>query len=304
MVKKYGRRWLLTALIAVPLLAVGWLAFFYTEVGMANEIGEGARETHLTEDDYSTIPQSVIDDATVLAREMVGDSQDKLQDFVDQLLASYIKARESDVVVVFNSGGWGWNLLEDTPGWNSIVEGIKTELDEFGYRPLVLNYQRTSHTLRSCFKEFLELLSRSPSKGKELARRVDFLTSHLPEVKVIVAGESTGTVVTDSSMKILRDNPQVYSIQTGAPFWHKPNLCERTLLLNSNGKTIDTFSYGKVTAVLGATIKGMFGLMPTEENPGTILSWLRAPGHDYSWQYPRVCSEVTRFLEQNFKGKK
>ena len=168
----------------------------------------------------------------------------------------------------------------------------------------MLNYQRTSKGLRGCFREFTEVLNHSPSKAKELAERVEFLTRHIPDLKVIVAGESTGTVVTDSTMNILRDNSQVYSIQTGTPFWHQPTLSDRTLLMNSNGTTVDTFSYGKVSSVLWATVKGWFGLSSPEENPGTILSWLRAPDHDYSWQYPGVCAEVTQFLEKNFKAGK
>jgi len=65
-------------------------------------------------------------------------------------------------------------------------------------------------------------------------------------IRVIVAGESTGTVVADGAMSILRDNPRVYSIQTGTPFWHRPLSLDRTLLMNSNGKTIDTFSHGNI----------------------------------------------------------
>jgi hypothetical protein len=300
MIKKAGRFWILAALIAIALFALVWVFFFYTEVGMAKAIGEGAQEIRLTEQDYATIPPSVVEDATKLAGEIVGGSQEKLQVFVDQLLTAYMEARDRDVVVVFNSGGWGWNLLDETPGWASIIDGIKSELDSFGYRSLVLSYQRTSKGLRGCIREFIEVLSHSPSKARELAQRVEFLTSHFPNLKVIVAGESTGTVVTDSTMNILRDNPHVYSIQTGTPFWHNTASSDRTLLMNSNGKTIDTFSYGKVTAMLWATVKGWFGLLEPEENPGTILSWLRAPGHDYSWQYPGVCSEVTKFLEKNF----
>jgi hypothetical protein len=30
------------------------------------------------------------------------------------------------------------------------------------------------------------------------------------------------------------------------------------------------------------------------------LSWLKAPGHDYSWQYPGVSSAVIDFLNKNF----
>jgi len=300
MLKKFGL-WALVVLIVVPLFVFGWLVYFYREVGMANEIGEGSGEINLTEYDYASIPESVVADATELATEIFGDSQDKLQIFVDQLLVTYLEASTSDVVVVFNSGGWGWNKLEDTSGWSSIVDGIEYELESFGYKSIVLNYNRTSRNLVGCFREFVELLSRSPSKSKELATRVEFLTGHVPNLKVIVAGESTGTVLTDSTMNLLRDNEQVYSIQTGAPFWHKPHVSERTLLMNSNGNTIDSFSCGKVSTVFWATIKGWFGLMSPEENPGTILSWLRAPGHDYSWQYPGICSEVTQFLENNFR---
>jgi hypothetical protein len=129
---------------------------------------------------------------------------------------------------------------------------------------------------------------------------VEFLTDHISNLKVIVAGESTGTVITDKTMGFLVDNPRVYSIQTGNPFWHKPSALDRTLLMNSNGKNVDTFSYGNVSAVIWATVKGWFGLLSPEDNPGTILSWLRAPGHDYSWQYPGVASEVVKFLEENF----
>jgi len=76
MVKKVGRWWLLVALMAVLLFATGWLAFFYTEVGMAKEIGVGVQEYRLTERELASIPPSVVDDAAELAKQVFGDSQD------------------------------------------------------------------------------------------------------------------------------------------------------------------------------------------------------------------------------------
>jgi hypothetical protein len=301
MLKKCGGMVVVAALVAVPLIAVVWLSIFYTEVGMAKEVG--FQEPDLPVYEYSTVPQSVIDDATELATELVGHSQDKLQSMVDQLVATYVEARDMDVVVVFNSGGWGWNLTMDTPGWASILDGIKSELENLGYKSLVLNYRRTSGGLRGCMKEFVEVITRYPHKSRELAKRVEFLTDHIPDLKVIVAGESTGTVISDKTMGILKDKPQVYSIQTGTPFWHKPTALDRTLLMNSNGRGIDTFSYGNVPAMIWATIKGWLGLSSPNDNPGDILSWLKAPGHDYSWQYPGVYSEVVNFLTSNFEWK-
>lgn len=304
MFRKLGRRGV-AALMALPLIAIVWLAISYTdytEVVMAKEIG--MQEPALPAYDYSAVPQPVLEDAAALARDLVGKSQDKLQSFIDQLVATYMEARDIDVVIVFNSGGWGWNLTLDTPGWASILDGIKSELDNLGYKSLVLNYRRTSSGLWGCIKEFIEAVARYPHKARELAERVKFLTDHIPSLKVIVTGESTGTVISDKTMGILQDEPQVYSIQTGTPFWHKPTALDRTLLMNSNGRGIDTFSYGNVPAMVWATFKSWFGFSSPNDNPGSILSWLKAPGHDYSWQYPGVYAEVVKFLANNFGWKK
>ena len=302
MVKRAGRLGILVVLVTILLLVIGWTVLSYTEVGMASAIG--IQEPRLSEYEYSEIPPSVVEDATELAREIIGEGKERFQDFLDQVLATYMEARDRDVVVVFNSGGWGWNFLEETQGWASILDGIKSQLESFGYNSLVLNYRRTTSGVRGCIKEFIEEAAHYPSKAKELAKRVEFLTDHIPDLKVIITGESTGTVVTDCTLSLLRDNTRVYSIQTGTPFWHKPKALDRTLLMNSNGKTIDTFSYGNVPAMIWATVKSWFGLSSPEDNPGTILSWLKAPGHDYSWQYPGVCSAVVDFLEENFGAKK
>ena len=147
----------------------------------------------------------------------------------------------------------------------------------------------------------MEVITAYPSKAENLDCRVEFLTTHIPDLKVIVTGESNGTVVSDSAMNILRDNPQVYSIQTGPPFWHKNVMLDRTLVLDSNGMTRDSFSQGDIPAILWASLKALLSLSPAEEeDPGRILYFFRAPGHDYCWQYPGVYSQITNFLEHNF----
>lgn len=269
---------------------------------MAKEIG--FHEPELPKVEYEALPQAVIDDAVELAVEFFGDSKEKIHNFVDQLLATYVEARDTDVVVLFNSGGWGWNLTMETPGWASILDGIRSELENLGYSSVVLNYRRTSSGIRGCLTELVESITRYPHKARELASRVEFLSDHIPDLRIIVTGESTGTVISDKTMGILKDNTRVYSIQTGTPFWHKPTTLDRTLLMNSNGRGIDTFSYGNIPVMLWSTVRGWFGLSPPDENPGNILSWLKAPGHDYSWQYPGVCNEVVGFLEMNFQAKK
>ncbi len=298
MIGKIGKLGILVVLTAVALLAVGLLTLSYSEVGVAAPVGDGGRV--LVDYDLSDVPQSVAEDAARLARELFGDSREKYVAFVDQLLVSYMEAEDKDFVVLFNSGGWGWNLLDKTPGWSSILEGIESELDKLGYETILLNYRRTSETTWGCVKEFVEVATQYPSKAKDLAYRVEFLTAHIPDVRVIITGESNGTLISDSTMKILQDNSQVYSIQTGIPFWYEPVMLERTLVVNSNGTAPDSFSEGDVSTMLWVSLKDWLGFSLEGEDPGTVLSWLRAPGHDYSWQYPEVYSQIVEFLETNF----
>jgi len=302
MVKKAGKLGLavvLAVMLAVlPLLAVVWFTLTDSELGMASIIG--AHESGLYDRDYTYIPQTVIDKAVELAAELVGESQQKLQNIVDQLLSMYIKAQNQDVVVVFNPGGWGWNMTQATNGWGSILDGIKSQLEDEGHKTLILNYRRTSDGISGIFREFVEAATNYPNKVKDLVTRIRFLTESFPDLRVIIAGESTGTVISDIAMGKLKDDSRVYSIQTGTPFWHKPSPIDRTLLMNDNGTTKDTFSYGDIPAMVWATVRSWFGLSSPDDKPGDILFWLKAPGHDYSWQYPGVYDEIVSFINNHF----
>jgi hypothetical protein len=283
---------------AILLFACVLTAFFYTFIGVMDEVGTSGAP--LSTADLSAVPQSVVDDATTLANELFGDYRGKYNVFVNELLALYVEAKDTNVVVLFNPGGWGSTRSEDTTGWASIFDGIRNELQVLGYNTLFVNYQRTEDNLRGAIDEFVELLSIYPTKTDTLARRVEFLTTHIPDLNVIVAGESNGTVISDSVMNQLRYNPRVYSIQTGPPFWYRPLMRERTLVLDSNGTMPDAFSEGEVGVILMESAKSLLGLTPRNEGPGRIFNFLRAPGHDYRWQYPNVYYQITNFLEKNF----
>ena len=294
-IRKLGIAVALTAIFALVIVV---LAVSSSEVGVTCVVGTEGLPPPVY--DLSTVPQSVVDDAASLATELFGDYQEKCDDFANQLLAMYLEAKDKDFVVVFNPGGWGWNLVEASPDWWSILTGIKSELDSSGYSSLLLNYQRTTDNLRGHIDELVEMMTRYPSKAKDLASRVEFLTSHIPDLRVIVTGESNGSIICDSVMNELKDNPRVYSVQTGPPFWHKNIMLDRTLLLTSNGIIPDSFSQGDFLTMIGANLKSLFGLSQPEDDSGKILHFVRAPGHEYKWQYPGVYSEILSFLRQNF----
>ncbi len=291
----------LAVVTAVLLFGAVLVAASYTNVGMTSDISNGGWS--LSTPDLSAVPESVVKDATVLSMELFGDYQEKYGDFTNQLLATYAEAKDKDFVVIFNPGGWGWNVLDSSPGWKSIINGIESELDSLGYDSLLLSYQRTDESVRGVIDEFVEVTSVYPSKAENLACRVEFLTDHIPDLKVIVAGESNGTVISDGAMNILQNNPQVYSIQTGPPFWHKSIKLDRTLVLDNNGRTPDSFSQGDIPTMVWASLKDLVGLPQPEEESGRIMYFVRAPGHDYRWQYPGVYSQITNFMKQNFGRK-
>ena len=55
--------------------------------------------------DFSAVPQSLVEDAERFATGLFGSDKKKSDDFVSQLLATYLVAKGKDVVIIFNSGG-------------------------------------------------------------------------------------------------------------------------------------------------------------------------------------------------------
>ena len=157
---------------------------------------------------------------------------------------------------------------------------------------------------RGRLDEAAEMAICYPGKAAYLASRVEFLTEHVPDIKVILTGESNGTVIADRVMTLLEDNPRVYSIQTGPPFWHNSIRLERSLVLTSNGIIPDSFSQGDLTSMIAANLRALFGFSQATDDSATIFYFIRAPGHVYWWQHPGVSSEITSFLKRNFSIKR
>jgi hypothetical protein len=245
------------------------------------------------------VPPAVVDDANTLAVELFGEPQ-LCQDFAAQQLTLYTEAQDKDFILVFSSGGWGWSLLDESPGWLGIFEGIEAELENLGYSSLGLDYLRTTPTLTGQLDELWEMLVGYPAKAEVLAARINFLTDHLPDVRVILAGESTAAMIIDSAMIKLADNPRVYCIQTGPPFWHETLAEERSLIMMGNGFEVDTLCQGNAFDFLLGCYKKWFGVLKPVSACGTEPHIVVAPGHDYWWQYPEVSSEITQFLIDNF----
>jgi hypothetical protein len=261
-----------------------------------SEVGSG--DTPLSIQDLSLVSQALYDEADELAAELFGNNQQKCQDFTSQLLGMYLAAKDKDVVIINNSGGWGWSSILAFPYGLDFIIGVDAELTEMGYSTLWLDFFRTDKTLNGCLSELMLAPGLYPSKASDLAARVDFLTRHIPGIRIILTGESNGCTICDSAMHILKDNTQVYGIQLGPPFWNNSASSERSLVLRSNGIIPDSFSQGNIFTIIRANLEALFGI--SQEHPGRILLYIGAPGHDYQWQHPGVGSRIIQFLNKYF----
>ena len=244
--------------------------------------------------EISCLPPGVQADILKLAEREYGRNKADAAELASQIAALYLSARDKNVLIIFNPGGWGWATVEQMPLWASILKGMKETLSGLGQRVMVVNYIRTPHSAGGALSEWLALANLSRSKGRELAARVDFLTRHLPGLKVIIAGESNGAARAEDAMDFLRDNPRVFSVQTGTPFWAPSKPFERSLIINHNGAEADSFSNGDVRRWFIANVQALFGRY--KGSRGNVLLYIGAPGHVYNWDYPAVREKIIRFL--------
>jgi len=289
------KRYVVTAISS--LLLILFLIISFSGMAVLSDVQAESIPSIVT--NSGEIPESVVQDAWEIATGIYGQSDDS-EIYFQQLLSAYEASVKNNILIIFNPGGWGTKTLGDSSDWMTIEEGIKTELISAGYKVATLNYLRTTNNLGGQLHEVEEIISGYFSKSKDLAKRVDFLTQHNPDVEVILAGESTGTMICDSTMNLLKENDRVYSIQTGSPFWQKNTIKDRTVVVNDNGLVPDAFSRGDFFTVVKSNINSLLG--NEQQGEGKILNIFSAPGHEYWWQNPNVCSQIKLFLKKYFES--
>ena len=228
-------------------------------------------------------------------------------------------AANSDVIIIFNSGGWGDTPFEKAEDFAPIVEEIQKTLNSYGYDSIVIPYQRTKNTLPGKIASAKDFLNFFNFSSDTLAKDLEFLAESLPDKKIILAGLSAGGALVEETMAKISDyNPpttsfhsslrsewapeaQVYAVAVGIPFWQKTIESENTLLLDNSGK--DTLSAGEIKSLISALVKVPFKWISAKINGDdlTFSQALQAPGHDYLWDSPEVGFQIVTFLENKIR---
>ena len=91
-------------------------------------------------------------------------------DFANQLLDVCVKARGKDFLVVHNPGGWGHAGLNQCLEWErSIVNGIKTAIEEMGYNLSLTQYFRSGIGWKEQMRDLKEQFHFFASKADVMA---------------------------------------------------------------------------------------------------------------------------------------
>jgi hypothetical protein len=276
--------------------------------------GEEASQPAINFESMSPIEKQ----AWEVASEVVGNSQKAQEQFVSQLLDLYYKVKDHNLAIFLTAGGWGKKPLEaDTQGQTWLI-GIESELTKLGYNYYEVEDIRTGKGLLNYFIEFKEQLTHYPTKSKELAAKIDFLTKHISGLKVIITGQSNGAAFAGEVISRLQANPEVYSIQIGIPFWHRVSKTDKSLVIDNNGVGADSLTQRDIGRLIKSNLVRLFIL--NKAPAFTPFDWLvtravlifgpykfglglEAPGHDYMWQYPGVGPVIQDFLVKNFSIK-
>jgi len=210
-------------------------------------------------------------------------------------------SQNTDVIIIFNSGGWGDTPFEEAKDFAPIIEGIQETLEDLGYNSLVIPYKRTKNDFLGKIAGAKDFLSSFKSSSEVLAEKVEFLNKNLPDKKIIIAGLSAGGALVDETLEKVSPQIQVYAIAAGVPFWHDNFESENILLLDNNGK--DSLVKGDIKSLISALVKTPFKWIFSKLNGEnlTFSKALQAPGHEYSWSSPEVRAQIVFFLEDKLR---
>lgn len=209
------------------------------------------------------------------------------------------KAKDSDIIIFFNSGGWGNTPFEKAEDFSPIVKEIQKTFNDWGYNSVIIPYNRTKDGFLGKIAGAKDFLNSFNSSSSILADEIEFLVQNLPDKKIVIAGLSAGgAFVTKTYEKVSeRTKDSILAITAGTPFWIKSSDSENVLNLNNAGK--DSLAKGEIKTLLLSLLEPPLKWLSARIS-GQNLSLSRLTnqfvGHTYNWD--TTASEITSFLAQ------
>jgi hypothetical protein len=197
--------------------------------------------------------------------------------------------KKSDIVIIFNSGGWGVVRYKDAKDLNPIIENIKKHLK--GKKVTVVPYYITESHLVGRIAYLKDYLSFFSKESKQVASILEE-----SQKDVILIGLSNGALLVDRAMERMKHKKNIISIELGKPFFGGHSKNKNILLINDKR---DALSNGNILKLLKTLILSPINWIRKEIAIGLAL---RIDGHIYDWEtYEKV---ITKFLDKKLCLKK
>jgi hypothetical protein len=209
-------------------------------------------------------------------------------------------AASKDVIIFFNSGGWGNTPLEQATDFTPVLAGIQDTLTSLGYSSVIVPFERSVAGLTGTIEDVKDYLESFKYSAVALANEVKFVKANYPDKPVVIVGFSNGGGLTERAMKLLAGAPGVDAIVAGVPRWYQNYKSDSILILDNNGQ--DKLAVGSISAISAAVIKAPFRWLQAKIEH-RALNYARAveiSGHEYPWTSTLVGPPVVNFIRVNF----
>jgi hypothetical protein len=206
-------------------------------------------------------------------------------------------ANESDVIIIFNSGGFGTVHLERAWDFKPIVYGTQGSITNLNYKVSVIPYYRTEESWLGKAAYVKEVLFNFPKESKYLANKLQEFSAAHPDKTILLEGLSNGAAFVTATMeKIKCCNSKILAMEFGPPFWVK-QVDNPNILIFNNGQK-DALSNGRVFDLLYSVGKAPLIMIYTKiiGKPISFPEAMNVPGHQYTWQ--EVEPAVSGFLQE------
>ncbi|MBL7142278.1 MAG: hypothetical protein ISS83_01240 [Candidatus Pacebacteria bacterium] len=212
-------------------------------------------------------------------------------------------SQNSDVIIIFNPGGWGNVPLGEADDFAPIIEKIQQTFDQWGYSTVVIPYVRTKDDLLGKVSGLRELSNNFKNSSKDLAEKIEEINKVFPDKKIIITGLSIGGAFVTKTYENISEEikDSVFAIAVGTPFWADNFETDNIIQVDNEGK--DSLVGGQVSPLFFSLIESPFKWLAAKIN-GQYLSLSRAfqaPGHNYFWESPEVGPKIVSFLSDKFR---
>ena len=228
-----------------------------------------------------------------LCNPVTGYSNQKLQEILSA-------AEDKDVIIIFNSGGWGDTPFEKADDFAPVIKEVQGNLSEWGYDSVVIPYQRTKTGFFGRLAGMKDFLSGFNYSSENLSKTVEFISENMPDKKIVVAGLSSGGGLTSETMeKIPKENRSVFAIAAGAPFFTKHSNANTLLLTNEGEDILSKDDFKLFFYAVRAPFRWL--AMNISGERISLAQCFDVPGHKYYWSSKEVNSQITSFLAKELK---